>query len=172
MGRRFGLRARHRSLVATEEEGLVVEFLVREGELVEAGALIARLDAAHTNRVEIHDVEPLERLVHGRLALLGDAAHSMTPDLGQGGCQAMEDAWVLANYLITTNLSVEDALLRYEAARLDRTAEVVLKARQRADMTHGFSPERTEAWYRELASEDGSRILDGIANTIVKGPLG
>jgi len=58
--------------------------------------LIARLNPDTTNRVEIHDIEPFTRLVKGRIALLGDAAHSTTPDIGQGGCAAMEDAVVLA----------------------------------------------------------------------------
>jgi len=53
--------------------------------------LIQRLEPLKTNRVEIHDIEPLQTLVRGRVAL-GDAAHSTAPDLGQGGCQAMEDA--------------------------------------------------------------------------------
>lgn len=134
--------------------------------------LIQRLDPGLTNRIEIHDVDPLDRLVSGRIALLGDAAHSTTPDLGQGGCQAMEDAWVLANTLLTTNISVEDALRRYEATRLPRTTEIVRRARARADMTHGTDPEQTRAWYDELAREDGFRILNAIGNTILGGPLG
>ena len=134
--------------------------------------LIQLLDPRTTNRIEIHDVEPLEKLVSGRVALLGDAAHSTTPDLGQGGCQAMEDAWVLANTLLTTNIGVEDALRRYEAARLPRTTEIVRRARERADMTHGIDPQKTRAWYDELAREDGSRILNAIGNTILAGPLG
>ena len=84
----------------------------------------------------------------------------------------MEDAWVLANYLATTNVGVADALQRYEAARLPRTSELVLRARARANMTHGVDPSRTEAWYRELAEEDGSRIMSAISKTIVQGPLG
>ncbi len=134
--------------------------------------LIQRIDPHTTNRIEIHDVDPLERLVNGRVALLGDAAHTTTPDLGQGGCQAMEDAWVLANTLLTTNIGVEDALGRYEAARLPRTTEVVQRARARADMTHGIDPAKTRAWYEELEREDGSRILQAIGNTILAGPLG
>ena len=134
--------------------------------------LIQRLDPETTNRIEIHDVEPLERLVSGRVVLLGDAAHSTTPDLGQGGCQAMEDAWVLANVLLTTNIGVEDALRRYEAARLPRTSEIVRRARARADMTHGVDPQKTQEWYEELAHEDGARILHAIGNTILSGPLG
>jgi FAD-dependent urate hydroxylase len=124
-----------------------------------------------TNRVEIHDVDPLERLVKGRVVLLGDAAHSTAPDLGQGGCQAIEDSEVITRYLITTNISVEDALLRYEAERKDRTADIVLKARKRSEMTHGKDPEKTQQWYQELKQEDGSNIMNAISNTILAGPM-
>lgn len=133
--------------------------------------LIQRLDPFQTNRVEIHDIEPLETLVRGRVALLGDAAHSTAPDLGQGGCQAMEDALVLTNYLISTNISVNDALRRYEAARRDRVTDIILRARKRSDMTHGKDPDKTQKWYNELRYEDGSTIMASIANTILAGPL-
>lgn len=134
-------------------------------------ALIDRLEPALTSRIPIHDVDPLPQLVRGRLALLGDAAHSSPPDLGQGGCQALEDAWVLAQQLLTNNLGVADALRRYERARLARTAEIVLRARKRSEMTHGQDPRATQAWYEELAREDGSNILGGITRTILGGPL-
>jgi FAD-dependent urate hydroxylase len=133
--------------------------------------LIAQLDPAQTNRIPIHDVDPLPALVRGRVALLGDAAHSSPPDLGQGGCQAMEDAWVLAQLLLTNNLGVPDALQRYQRARQRRTAEIVLRARKRSEMTHGHEPATTSAWYEELAREDGSNILGGIIKTILGGPL-
>ncbi len=134
--------------------------------------LIQQIDPEKTNRVEIHDIEPLETLVKGRIALIGDAAHSTSPDLGQGGCQAMEDAWALANYLVTTNLSVEDALIRYEDSRKERVADIVLGARKRSNMTHAKEPEKTEQWYAELATEDGQKIMDAISRTITAGPMG
>jgi FAD-dependent urate hydroxylase len=133
--------------------------------------LIDRLDPALTSRIPIYDVDPLPQLVRGRVALLGDAAHSSPPDLGQGGCQALEDAWVLAQQLLTNNLGVPDALRRYEQARQARTAEIVLRARKRSEMTHGLDPSATQAWYAELAREDGSKILGGISKTILGGPL-
>lgn len=133
--------------------------------------LIQRLDPLKTNRVEIHDIEPLQTLVSGRVALLGDAGHSTAPDLGQGGCQAMEDTLVLTTYLQTTNISVEDALKRYEAARKDRVADIITKARKRSNMTHGKEPEKTQQWYEELKHEDGTSILNAISNTILAGPL-
>ena len=133
--------------------------------------LIERLDPFKTNRVEIHDVEPLEQFVEGRVALLGDAAHSTAPDLGQGGCQAIEDAEVLTRYLTSTTIGVEDALKRYESERLGRTADIVLRARKRSHMTHGKDPEKTQQWYEQLKHEDGSDIINAISNTILGGPL-
>jgi len=133
--------------------------------------LIATLDPATTNRIPIHDIEPLPHFARGRVVLLGDAAHSATPDLGQGGCQALEDAWVLTKCLLTNNLGVADALQRYEAARQDRTASLVLKARKRANLIHGHDGEKTRQWYGELAQEDGTNIITAITRVILEGPL-
>ena len=81
-----------------------------------------------------HDVcwlnRPLPAFHQGRVALLGDAAHAMTPDLGQGGCQAIEDAVVLAHRLgaggvAGADLDTEAALAAYTADRLVRTTRVV-----------------------------------------------
>jgi len=133
--------------------------------------LIARLDPQTTVRLEIHDLGPIPRYVRGRVALLGDAAHATCPDLGQGGCQAMEDAWVLANYLITTTLSVEDALQRYSQERTQRANAVVRKARQRAEQIHGRDPAVTQAWYAQLAQESPRDVTDAIAKVILAGAL-
>ncbi len=133
--------------------------------------LIHRLEPAGVNRVEIHDIDPLEQLVRGRVALLGDAGHSTTPDIGQGGCAAMEDAVVLATVLRTHSLGIEDALRRYQEKRRQRVGSLVLKARKRCDVTHGKDPAATELWYRSLAGETGEHIIDGLAETIEGGPL-
>jgi FAD-dependent urate hydroxylase len=134
--------------------------------------LIHTLDPLKTNRVEIHDVEPLPTLVRGRVALLGDAGHSTAPDLGQGGCQAIEDAIVLANSLQENTVSVAAALKQYDAARVDRVAEIVTRARKRSEMTHGKEPEKTQQWYEELKTEDGMNIMNAISRTILAGPMG
>lgn len=133
--------------------------------------LIARINPDTTNRVEIHDIEPFTRLVKGRIALLGDAAHSTTPDIGQGGCAAMEDAVVLAMTLQSHSLGIEDALLRYQHRRADRVKDLVLKARKRCDVTHAKDPAVTAEWYAGLKQESGERILSGMSETIQGGPL-
>jgi FAD-dependent urate hydroxylase len=133
--------------------------------------LIDRLDPLETARPVIHDVGPLAQFVRGRVALLGDAAHATCPDLGQGGCQAMEDGLVLTNYLMSTNISVEDALKRYEVERLARANAVVEKARRRAEQIHGKDPAITQTWYDQLATEKPADVTDAIAKTILGGPL-
>lgn len=47
-----------------------------------------------------------------------------------------------------------------------------LKARKRCDVTHGKDMALTEAWYQELKSETGERIINGLCETIQGGPLG
>jgi 2-polyprenyl-6-methoxyphenol hydroxylase-like FAD-dependent oxidoreductase len=49
----------------------------------------------------MYDRAPIAHWGRGACHLLGDAAHPMTPNLGQGGCQAIEDAVVLASLLKT-----------------------------------------------------------------------
>ncbi len=76
---------------------------------------------------DIEEVKPPKTLVFGRVALIGDAAHAMTPNLGQGGGIAIEDAVVIAKCL-TDSPSVEEALDRYEAKRLTRVMQMVKRS--------------------------------------------
>ncbi len=108
--------------------------------------------------------------MRGRVALLGDSAHAMAPDLGQGGCQAMEDAWVLARCL-EADADPLAALQAYEQARLERVAGIVARARKRCEITHGHDPEATQAWYAELAEETGETVIAGLRKTADGGPL-
>ena len=64
--------------------------------------------------------DTLESWSRGRVTLLGDACHSMTPYLGMGVNVTMEDACVLARCL-DDQVGVETALKRYDAARIERT---------------------------------------------------
>ncbi len=133
--------------------------------------LIETLDPATTNRVEILDIDPFHTWVRGRVALLGDAAHNTTPDIGQGGCSAMEDAIALQFAFRDHPDDLHAALATYEASRTERAADLVLRARKRCDVTHGKDPEATAAWYEELRSEDGTNVIRGIVGNIVGGPL-
>ena len=92
-----------------------------------------------------HDVAelaaPLPSFHRGRAALLGDAAHPMTPNLGQGACQALEDAAVISRLAAGTEPNaVARMLAGYTADRLPRTTDVVRWSRRAATMTTWASP--------------------------------
>jgi FAD-dependent urate hydroxylase len=74
-------------------------------------------------RNDIYDRPFTSRWVVGRVALLGDAAHPMGPDLGQGACQAIEDAETLALALARTG-EPERALALYQHVRVARVRMV------------------------------------------------
>jgi 2-polyprenyl-6-methoxyphenol hydroxylase-like FAD-dependent oxidoreductase len=86
--------------------------------------LLERTRSEHVFRTDIHDREPVRSWSGPRVTLLGDAAHPTTPNLGQGGCMAIEDAVVLAHALERAE-SLEAALRDYEGARLERTSRIV-----------------------------------------------
>lgn len=92
-------------------------------------ALIEATDETAILRNDIYDREPLKQWTHGRVTLLGDAAHPMTPNLGQGACQAIEDAVVLANRLAERD-SADEALLSYEMHRIQRANLIVRQSWQ------------------------------------------
>jgi salicylate hydroxylase/6-hydroxynicotinate 3-monooxygenase len=68
--------------------------------------------------------EPLPRWSDGRVVLLGDAAHPMTPYMAQGAATAIEDAAVLARCLQVEGVDAEDAFRLYEEHRKPRTSRI------------------------------------------------
>ncbi|GAB1339960.1 FAD-dependent monooxygenase [Streptomyces sp. E-15] len=100
------------------------------------------LEATRPDAVLHHDIRelatPLPAFTADRIALLGDAAHAMTPNLGQGACQALEDAATLAAAL-ATEPTVASALTRYDAERRPRSQSVARAARQAGRMGQRLS---------------------------------
>ncbi|HEY3580597.1 MAG TPA: FAD-dependent monooxygenase, partial [Pyrinomonadaceae bacterium] len=74
------------------------------------------------------DREPSAKWGDKRVTLLGDAIHPTTPNLGQGGCLAIEDAFVLARCFHEYGPS-EEALRKYEGCRYSRTAAIMKYSR-------------------------------------------
>ena len=99
-------------------------------------ALLRATDVKNIARSDIYDLPKREAWGHGRVTLLGDAAHSMVPALGQGACQAIEDGVVLARHLEPAG--GEPAALRaYERARIERTWPMVRRARRLGKLMQG-----------------------------------
>jgi salicylate hydroxylase len=98
---------------------------------VQEGTSFLRRD----RRWPLSDRTPLDSLVNGRLALLGDAAHPMLPYLGQGACQAIEDAAALADALAAcAPCRADGALAEYDRRRAPRAARVLRAARTWGDV--------------------------------------
>lgn len=81
-----------------------------------------------------HMTEPLPAYHSGRVVLLGDAAHAMTPSVGQGGNQAIEDAIVLGQYA-DPDRDLTGTLTAYTRDRLPRTSEVVRRSARAGRIT-------------------------------------
>lgn len=92
-------------------------------------------------------VPPMETWTDGRVTLLGDAAHGMTPHQAQGGCQAVEDALALSICLDEAE-NLETAFGRYEDLRLERA--------------NGFVESSKESGL--AASSDTTAHIEGLRN--------
>ncbi|MHC6226017.1 FAD-dependent monooxygenase [Pseudomonas sp. X10] len=98
-------------------------------------------DSAHIHFGRIGQVV-MDNWVHGRVVLIGDAAHASSPSMAEGAGMAMEDAWVLAQAL-ATEVSLDAALSFYTARRQPRVRWV----------------------QRQCAARDKMRTLPALART-------
>ena len=92
-------------------------------------ALIGATADAAILRNDMYDRPPARRWSEGRVTLVGDAAHPMTPNAGQGACQALEDAVALADSIKRAS-NLTEGLELYEGRRRRRANRLVTMARQ------------------------------------------
>ena len=93
-------------------------------------------DVIHTN--PLYDMAPPRRWYTDTACFLGDAVHACTPNLGQGGCQAIEDALCLAE-MLSAHDAPRDAFAAYQRARFIKATSVVYLSRWLGNMAqlHG-----------------------------------
>ncbi|PRX60327.1 2-polyprenyl-6-methoxyphenol hydroxylase-like FAD-dependent oxidoreductase [Nonomuraea fuscirosea] len=124
--------------------------------------LIAATPDEAVIHIDIRDLDPLPTYVRGRVALLGDAAHAMSPDRGQGAGQSIEDAVVLAAAL-HAEAGIDAALARYDTERRPRTQATARGARADGRRTTSAAAHRALAamirlmpapvWRRGIAAD-------------------
>ncbi len=84
------------------------------------------------------DRPPITRWVDGRFVLLGDAAHPMLQYLGQGACQALEDAELLS--ILLAEAPLDEALADYQRVRVPRATRCQRSARPWGEVWHTTDP--------------------------------
>lgn len=91
-------------------------------------AILASAEEARIIRNDIADFDPIRQWSQGNVCLIGDAAHAATPYMGQGGCQAVEDAYVLAQCL-AQEATPELAFAAMQRLRRKRATHIVRTSR-------------------------------------------
>lgn len=123
-----------------------------EGWAPEIQAMIAAVPEGRCYKWAINARQPLSTwIIEDRVALLGDAAHAMTPFMGQGAACAIEDAIVLSRALAASS-SIGEGLRRYMAARHQRATFIQQESNANAD--------RLQATNTELYGLEGLRNED------------
>jgi len=114
-------------------------------------AAIAATDPRSIVVTDIEDARPLRRRRAGCAVVVGDAAHPSTPALGQGACQAIEDAVVLGACLERSRGDAAGALADYERRRVPRTNRMTVEARRMGRVGQWRS--RPACWLRDRLIE-------------------
>jgi 2-polyprenyl-6-methoxyphenol hydroxylase-like FAD-dependent oxidoreductase len=91
-------------------------------------AILAATTADDVLRNDLYDRATARRWAHGRVVLVGDAAHPMRPHLGQGGCQGLEDAAILADF-VDRAADLASAFSDFEAFRRPRVRGMVRESK-------------------------------------------
>ena len=105
--------------------------------------------------------QPLPYWSQGKVTLLGDAAHPMLPFQAQGAAMAIEDAYILAEYLAREK-DIETAFVKYQQARIKRTTKVQQVSRNNANIFHASG---AKAIVRNLALSLVSATIPSLLNT-------
>ena len=92
----------------------------------------------HINTAEISDLKPIHIWHKENVCLIGDAAHATTPNMGQGACQAIEDAFVLSECL--DKYEIDRAFSEYQKLRLPKAHQVVKSSWVIGKMAHLSNP--------------------------------
>lgn len=100
---------------------------------------------------DIFDLKPIHKWQSENICLVGDAAHATTPNLGQGACQAIEDAYVLGK-LLENEPAIENTFKPYENLRRKKAHTIVNTSWTVGKMAH--IENRFGIWLRNLAMKN------------------
>jgi 2-polyprenyl-6-methoxyphenol hydroxylase-like FAD-dependent oxidoreductase len=132
--------------------------------------LVAATPAVAIVRTRLYERPPLPQLAVGRIALVGDAAHPMLPNLGHGAGHAIEDAVALAGELARSS-DTRAALEAYSVRRARRSAQVVRASARVARAAHLRNPVAVSLRNTALRAVQPSLSLGQLTRPDVEDPL-
>ncbi len=117
-------------------------------------------------RTDLFDFKPILKWTDGRVALIGDAAHATTPNLGQGACQAIEDAFVIAEQL-GSDKDIATSLSDFQSKRIKKATFITNTSWLFARMTNtsGFEKSLVKTILRLTPNFINNRQLNKIYST-------
>lgn len=101
----------------------------------------------------VHDLDPLPCWHRDNVLLIGDAAHASLPTSGQGACQALEDAWLLAQNLSETQ-DTQSLLPQFQLARQNKTRQIQQNGRTLASIIFNPANATTQAGVVKQSLQD------------------
>jgi 2-polyprenyl-6-methoxyphenol hydroxylase-like FAD-dependent oxidoreductase len=125
--------------------------------------LIDAADKERIIRTDLFDCKPIGPWTQQRVALMGDAAHATTPNLGQGACQAIEDAYTISQQL-NLNEDIDTAFRNFEAKRRKKASYITKTSWQFSKLTNtsGLTKTILKTLIRMTPASVSGRQLDKI----------
>lgn len=115
--------------------------------------------------ISVHDHHPTNVWYRRNLLVIGDAAHAALPTSGQGACQALEDAWMLATLLSESGTSIEQILGHFQQLRQPKTRSIIQAGRSLARSIFNPDPVICASRNRESKVQNYRRVEQGMAAT-------
>lgn len=127
------------------------------------------ISATHTEKIissEILDLKPIKKWQAENVCLVGDSAHATTPNLGQGACQAIEDAYVIGQ-ILDEGIPIEKSFLKYETIRMKKAHKIVKTSWTLGKLAHienGFGVKIRNLIMKNMSKSVNKKQMDMIFN--------
>lgn len=125
--------------------------------------MISQTPVSRINKIYVHDHNPIKIWHKNNVIVIGDAAHAPLPTSGQGACQALEDAWHLANCLTSNSTNIARSFTQFTQLRSEKTANIIASGRGLASSVFNPNPEFCNVRNENSKATDYSRVASGIA---------
>ncbi|MBD1583951.1 FAD-dependent monooxygenase [Pseudoalteromonas sp. S16_S37] len=110
------------------------------------------------------DHGPIDTWYKDNVLLIGDAAHAPLPTSGQGACQALEDAWHLANCFSSHPFDIAAIFKQFNTLRVAKTTNITMMGRQLAKSIFNSTPDYCKQRNERAKNTDLSAMVNAMAS--------